>query len=107
MFNTLHPLIEGRKDLAKTFLQRLRKKGLISFLKYYVSMNEPSRNILNTFIRNYSRYDKRWKIILSSPDTLKSFIKAYNLSETSSTLAYYAWDKERERKKLLGILKKL
>ena len=104
MFNTLHPLLEGRRDLAKGFLKRLSKKRLISFLKTYASLNEDSRQILNTFIRNYSRYDRGWRIRLSSPESIKSFSKAYNLSETRSTLAYYAWDKERERKRFISLL---
>ncbi len=103
MFNTLHPLLEGRRDLAKGFLKRLSKKRLISFIKTYASLNEDSRQILNTFIRNYSRYGRSW-IRLSSPESLKSFIKTYNLSETRSTLAYYAWDKERERKRFISLL---
>ncbi|MBT9132852.1 MAG: hypothetical protein DDT33_01382 [Firmicutes bacterium] len=104
MFDTLHPLLEGRRDLAKSFLKRLSKKRLISFIKTYASLNEDSRQILNTFIRNYSRYGRSWRIRLSSPESLKSFSKTYNLSETPSTLAYYAWDKERERKRFISLL---
>ena len=107
MINEMHPFIEGRKDLVKKFLRRMSKKRMRMFAVSYAELTEGDRKRIDSFARNYTRCDLRWKVYLKLPFDLKEFVEFFHLKKRPSTLAFFASGRPAERKKILRVLQAL
>ena len=101
-----HPLLEGRKDLAVKFFRVLPIKKRNKFIDYYLNLDEKNRILIDEFIRNYVRYDRKWGISFSK-SILKNFIQEFRLKPLPTILSVYSLDKKTERKRLVNILDKI
>jgi len=101
-----HPLLEGRKDLAVKFFRVLPIKKRDKFVDYYLNLDEKDRILIDEFIRNYVRYDRKWGISFSK-SILKNFIQEFRLKPLPTILSVYSLDKKKERKRLVNILDKI
>jgi len=101
-----HPLLEGRKDLAVKFFRVLPLKKRDKFIDYYINLDEKDRILIDEFIRNYVRYDRKWGISFSK-SILKNFIQEFRLKPLPTILSVYSLDKKKERKRLVNILDKI
>lgn len=101
-----HPLLEGRKDLAVKFFRVLPIKKRNKFIDYYLNLDEKDRILIDEFIRNYVRYDRKWGISFSK-SILKNFIQEFRLKPLPTILSVYSLDKKKERKRLVNILDKI
>jgi DNA-binding Xre family transcriptional regulator len=101
-----HPLLEGRKDLAVKFFRVLPIKKRNKFIDYYLNLDEKDRILIEEFIRNYVRYDRKWGISFSK-SILKNFIQEFGLKPLPTILSVYSLDKKTERKRLVNILDKI
>jgi DNA-binding Xre family transcriptional regulator len=101
-----HPLLEGRKDLAVKFFRVLPLKKRDKFIDYYLNLDEKDRILIDEFIRNYVRYDRKWGISFSK-SILKNFIQEFRLKPLPTILSVYSLDKKKERKRLVNILDKI
>lgn len=101
-----HPLLEGRKDLAVKFFRVLPIKKRDKFIDYYLNLDEKNRILIDEFIRNYVRYDRKWGISFSK-SILKNFIQEFRLKPLPTILSVYSLDKKKERKRLVNILDKI
>jgi DNA-binding Xre family transcriptional regulator len=101
-----HPLLEGRKDLAVKFFRVLPIKKRNKFIDYYLNLDEKDRILIDEFIRNYVRYDRKWGISFSK-SILKNFIQEFRLKPLPTILSVYSLDKKTERKRLVNILDKI
>ncbi len=101
-----HPLLEGRKDLAVKFFRVLPIKKRDKFIDYYLNLDEKNRILIDEFIRNYVRYDRKWGISFSK-SILKNFIQEFTLKPLPTILSVYSLDKKTERKRLVNILDKI
>ena len=107
MINEMHPFIEGRKDLVKKFLGRMPKKRMRMFAVSYVELTEGDRKRIDSFARNYTRYDLELEVYVGLPVELKEFVKFFHLKKRPSTLASFASERPTERKKILLVLQAL
>jgi len=103
MLGEAHPFLKARMDLARIFLESLTPPLRKRFINFYISLNEEEREFIDTFVRNYARYDRDWEIKIYSPDEITSFIKKFQLKELPSTLAYFSFEK-RVRKKFRELI---
>lgn len=101
-----HPILEGRKDLAVKFFKVLPIKKRNKFIDYYLNLDEKDRILIEEFIRNYVRYDRKWGISFSK-SILKNFIQEFRLKPLPTILSVYSLDKKTERKRLVNILDKI
>ena len=101
-----HPILEGRKDLAVKFFKVLPIKKRDKFIDYYLNLDEKDRILIDEFIRNYVRYDRKWGISFSK-SILKNFIQEFRLKPLPTILSVYSLDKKTERKRLVNILDKI
>jgi DNA-binding Xre family transcriptional regulator len=101
-----HPLLEGRKDLAVKFFRVLPIKERNKFIDYYLNLDEKDRILIDEFIRNYVRYDRKWGISFSK-SILKNFIQEFRLKPLPTILSVYSLDKKTERKRLVNSLDKI
>jgi len=101
-----HPILEGRKDLAVKFFRVLPIKKRDKFIDYYLNLDEKDRILIDEFIRNYVRYDRKWGISFSK-SILKNFIQEFRLKPLPTILSVYSLDKKKERKRLVNILDKI
>jgi len=101
-----HPILEGRKDLAVKFFKVLPIKKRNKFIDYYLNLDEKDRILIDEFIRNYVRYDRKWGISFSK-SILKNFIQEFRLKPLPTILSVYSLDKKTERKRLVNILDKI
>lgn len=101
-----HPILEGRKDLAVKFFRVLPIKKRDKFIDYYINLDEKNRILIEEFIRNYVRYDRKWGISFSK-SILKNFIQEFRLKPLPTILSVYSLDKKKERKRLVNILDKI
>jgi len=107
MINEMHPFIEGRKDLVKKFLGRMPKKRMRMFAVSYAKLTERDRKTVDTFAKNYTRYDLGWEVYIGLPVELKEFVKFFHLKKRPSTLASFTSERPTERKKILLVLQAL
>lgn len=101
-----HPIIEARKDLIYKFINSLPKKRKREFINKYVELTEQEKSLVDIFIRNYERYNKKWEININIKDIPEEFLKKYNLKKMPLILALYSIDKKHQRSKLINILNK-
>jgi len=107
MINEMHPFIEGRKDLVKKFLGRMPKKRMKMFAVSYSELTEGDRKTVDTFARNYTRYDLGLEVYIGLPVELKEFVKFFHLKKRPSTLASFTSERPAERNKILRVLQAL
>lgn len=100
----LHPFLEGRRDLVRKFLKALPARKRKEFIQKHLQFVDEDRGVIDTFMRNYVRYDKNWGLRLKPPAELYPFTQKYRLKKTQTALAYWALDKKKERKKLANRL---
>ncbi|TYT20330.1 hypothetical protein FY122_09370 [Dictyoglomus thermophilum] len=98
-----HPFLKARRDLATKFLENLSPKAREKFISFYLSLKEEEREIIDTFVRNYVRYDRDWDFKISIPYEIEILVKKFKLKDLPSSLAYYCFEK-RERKKFKRII---
>ena len=96
----LHPFLEGRRDLVRKFLKALPARKRKEFIQKYLQFADEDREVIDTFMRNYVRYDRNWGLRAKPPAELYPFTQKYRLKKTQTALAYWALDKKKERKKL-------
>ncbi|PZC52401.1 tetratricopeptide repeat protein [Mesotoga sp. TolDC] len=102
----LHPFLEGRRDAAMKFLDVMPKRKSEEFISGYLQLTEKERVIIDTFMRNYARYNRDWGVRLEPISELKLFVQEYGLKNVPSTLAYWVLDTKRCRTKLVNLLMK-
>ena len=107
MINEMHPFIEGRKDLVKKFLGRMPKKRMRMFAVSYAKLTEGGRKTIDTFARNYTRYDLGLEFYVGLPVELKEFVEFFQFKRIPSTLAFFAPERSTERKKILRVFQEL
>lgn len=95
--STDHPFLKARKDLATKFLETLHPNKKEFFISFYLSLKEKEREFIDTFIRNYVRYDRDWNIKIHTPEEIIPFIKKFQLKELPSSLAYFSFEKRERR----------
>ncbi|WP_235599697.1 MULTISPECIES: helix-turn-helix transcriptional regulator [Kosmotoga] len=100
----LHPFLEGRRDLVWKFLKALPARKRKEFIHKYLELGDKDRGVIDTFMRNYVRYDRNWGLRLKPPAELYPFTQKYRLKKTQTALAYWALDKKKEREKLRTLL---
>ncbi|MBT9131033.1 MAG: hypothetical protein DDT40_00781 [candidate division WS2 bacterium] len=104
MMSNMHPLLEARRDLAKAFIKVLPEVQIQRFFKTYLSIDEKSRKIIDIFIRNYIRYNKRWAVKLEPPESLKPFLEILKLEATPTSLAFFTLEEDGERNILAEVI---
>ncbi len=103
-----HPYVEGRKALVLSFLGRLPVKRRKRFVEMYCDVSEDIRLVMDRFIRNYVRYDRKWGVMVKIPyEELEVYTKRLRLKRTPIALAWYAIEKSSEKKKVLDFLHKV
>lgn len=107
MFNPTHPLFSARRELALNFLKELPKNRREELIRFYINLEEEDRKLIDTFVRNYVRYDRRWEVNVPSFKELEDFMEKFNLKKNPVSLALYYFDKESDMKKLISLLNKI
>lgn len=106
IMNLQCPLYLARRDLALDFLKNLSKIRRREFIEFYVNLKEEERKLIDIFVRNYVRYNRRWEVNLPSINELEDFIKKYHLKKNPTVLSIYYFDSKFQRKKVISLLKK-
>jgi len=101
-----HPFFKARMDLAKKFLEDLYPEKRDLFIDFYLSLEEKGREFIDTFVRNYVRYDRDWHIKIPTPEEIVPFVKEFQLKELPSSLAYFCFEK-RERRNFNKIINEM
>jgi len=101
-----HPFFKARMDLAKKFLEDLYPEKRDLFIDFYLSLEEKGREFIDTFVRNYVRYDRDWHIKIPTPAEIVPFVKEFQLKELPSSLAYFCFEK-RERRNFNKIINEM
>jgi len=101
-----HPFIKGRMDLAIKFFERFPQKKLMKFIGRYINLSEPYRIVVDRFVRNYTRYNKRWGVRIDPIEDLEGFISEYRLNRQATLLAYWVEENGKARRKLVRTLEK-
>ncbi len=99
----MHPFLEGRRELARTFLEGLSRKQRERFIEAYLNLEEDQRKLLDTFARNYARYNRHWRVRIPPPEGLEVFIRTFHLKKTPTSLAFFAFDHPLERRRFYKI----
>jgi len=99
-----NPFYSARIKLALIFLNRLNNKKRREFIYFYANLNENNRKIIDVFIRNYVRYDRKWEVNPSYINELEAFIRRFNLKKIPTYLSFYYFDREAQRENLVKIL---
>ncbi|MGB9857032.1 MAG: helix-turn-helix domain-containing protein [Dictyoglomaceae bacterium] len=107
MFSSIHPLFSARRNLALNFLRKLPKNRREEFIEFYIKLEEKDRKLIDTFVRNYVRYDRKWEVNVPSFKELEDFMKKFHLRKIPITLSLYYFDKESYREKLISLLSKI
>jgi hypothetical protein len=107
MINKMHPFIEGRRDLVKKFLGRMPKRRMRIFAVSYAKLTEGDRKRIDSFARDYTRYDLGWKVYLKLPVELKEFVEFFHLKKRPSAFAFFASERLAERNKILRVFQAL
>ncbi|WGS64011.1 hypothetical protein [Marinitoga aeolica] len=98
--------LNSRKNLVNHFFEKMKRSKYEEFLTKYFELNKKERQIMDEFIRNYSRYDIKWNIRIELPEFLRSFTEKFSLKKMPVSLAYWYYEKGSDRRKLLNILNK-
>ncbi|NUU99532.1 hypothetical protein XO12_05275 [Marinitoga sp. 1154] len=96
--------INSRKILAKHFFERMKKSRFEEFVFKYFKLSKKEKEILDVFIRNYSRYDIKWNVRIELPEFLNKFADKYSLKKMPLSLAYWYYENGADRRKLVNIL---
>ncbi|MCD6239521.1 MAG: hypothetical protein J7K51_09475, partial [Thermotogae bacterium] len=100
-----HPYIEGRKALASYFLKELPLKKREKFIATYTDSPEDVRVVVDRFVRNYARYDRRWGVrVRVSDENMKRYAKELKVKQTPVALAWYAIEKNSEKREIMDFL---
>ncbi len=100
-----HPFIEGRKEVVKKALERMKGEKLERFALRYIEMKESDRKLLDRFLRNYGRYDGvRFGIRLKGPDVVREFARRYSLKFQPLFVAFWCEEDGRVRRRLERIM---
>ncbi|OAA18726.1 hypothetical protein DU53_12080, partial [Kosmotoga sp. DU53] len=83
----LHPFLEGRRDLVWKFLKALPARKRKEFIHKYLQLGDKDRGVIDTFMRNYVRYDRNWGLRPKPPAELYPFTQKYRLKKTQTALA--------------------
>lgn len=118
MFDSIS-FIKGRKSLINNALNEMTKKEKINnFFDFYLNLNFEQQEIINIFIRNYTRYhiDFRFSIKEYFPDIFytdnsiewKKIIKDFSMDNglffRTAYIAFWCFDKDK-RNLFLDIIK--
>jgi hypothetical protein len=110
--------IEGRKALINNAFNEMTKKERINnFFEKYLTLDKTQQELMNTFVRNYSRYNINFRFSLKEyfPDIfytdnsvewkkiIKDFCMNNGLFFRTAYIAFWCFNKE-ERKDFLKIL---
>jgi hypothetical protein len=110
--------IEGRKELINNAFNEMTKKERINnFFEKYLTLDKTQQELMNTFVRNYSRYNINFRFSLKEyfPDIfytdnsvewkkiIKDFCMNNGLFFRTAYIAFWCFNKE-ERKDFLKIL---
>jgi DNA-binding Xre family transcriptional regulator len=98
--------INARKKLVNHFFSKMKKNAYNNFIITYLNLNKKEKEMIDVYVRNYSRYDIKWNIRIELPGFLKSFVEKYSLKKMPATLAYWYYEKGSDRRKLINILNK-
>lgn len=98
--------INARKKLVNYFFSKMKKNSYNNFISIYLNLNKKEKEMIDIYIRNYSRYDIKWNVRIELPGFLKSFVEKYSLKKMPATLAYWYYEKGSDRRKLINILNK-
>lgn len=104
MGKDIHPFFLARRNLAESFINNLSPKNRSKFINFYLSLPEKDREIIDIFVRNYVRYNRKWEFdIPLISNGLNNFIETYKLPKIPSYLSFFSFDK-KERKKFQKII---
>ncbi|MGC9219293.1 MAG: hypothetical protein ACP5G8_07850 [Athalassotoga sp.] len=99
-----HPFIEGRKALARSFLAKMSPRIRKRFIKAYLNLDEGERRVIDRFARDYIRYDIRWEMRIEVPNEMEEYVKLFHLKRRPAALAYWSYDDEKGRERLVRVL---
>ncbi|MDI3523358.1 MAG: hypothetical protein PWQ07_132 [Kosmotoga sp.] len=104
--NTLSDYEKARKALAMLFINHFPPKKTKKFLNSYFSTDETTRELVDEFIRNYIRYNRKWGIRLEN-QSYSELAKRLGLKAQSMVIAMYCFDKRSRRKVVENFLENL
>lgn len=107
MVNLQYPLYSARRELVLNFLKGLSKIRRDEFIEFYVNLEEKDRNLIDIFVRNYIRFNRKWKINLPSIIDLEGFIRKFNLRKNPTILSLYYFDSKFQRERVKLLLRKI
>jgi len=90
-----------RKAAVLHFLNRIPNEG-----KKKIYLSEGERLVIERFMRNYIRYNKRWRFRVKLPQEMEIYVDKFHFKKTPGALAYYTFNKKREKEKLVEVLEK-
>jgi len=103
-----HPYVEGRKAVVKKAIDKIEIKKLRKIIQRYIELDEPDRKLIDSFLRNYGRYDGiELGISLKAPEVVREFAKKYQLKIQPTILAFWCVDDKRTRGRLERVLRKI
>ncbi|WP_206076132.1 hypothetical protein [Marinitoga lauensis] len=71
----------------------MKKSKYENFITKYFELNKRQKQMIDEFIRNYSRYDIKWNVRIELPEFLKDFTEKYSLKKMPVSLAYWYYEK--------------
>ncbi|HOP95684.1 MAG TPA: hypothetical protein PL130_07940 [Dictyoglomaceae bacterium] len=107
MFNSINLIYSARKNLALNFLRNLPQSRQEEFIEFYIKLEEKDKKLIDTFVRNYVRYDRKWEVNVPSFKELEGFRKKFRLKKTPIALSLYYFDKKSQRERLISLLRKV
>jgi len=107
MFNSINPLYSARKNLALSFLRNLPQSRQEEVIDFYIKLEERDKKLIDTFVRNYVRYDRKWEVSVPSFKELEGFRKKFRLKKNPIALSLYYFDKKSQRERLISLLRKV
>lgn len=103
-FDSIHPFLQARRDLAYRFLSRFSQKQLYLFISGYLELSEEKKVIMDSFIRNYERYCNFPDLNIQLPKGLSPLVKMFTLNPEAAVIAYHALDSWHQQKAMLEII---
>ena len=88
----------------KKFFEKIHHKK--EFITFYFELFEQEKEAMDVYMRNYTRYNRKWEMKLPVEQKLKWFIKKFGLKEQPAVLSYWCFEKE-ERYVFLRAMKKM
>lgn len=101
---TLDPYVKARLDLEREFLGRMPERVKENFIKAYLNLDKDERRVMDRFARDYIRYDIKWGMRIKAPDEMEEYAKLFHLKKMPAALAYWSYDDEDGREKLVRTL---